>query len=212
MKQFWFAFCFMLCASTVFSAEKPVLLDDTLPNANYYTSKKAQENWDEFGKETDYRFGYGNREMNIIFGKITGGDCKDNKSWLVSAMNRYPEVVAKGLLHVDAICAGKRIIGDLDYATDVDPQKQYLNVKTDGGNLWQHFTGMLNVDGQNMQVSAQSKFTWKWDDERPDLESNGKVSLSIVNNQIDGFPDEVNLGDWNPKTISWEKNNPYKSE
>lgn len=185
-------------------AAPPLLLDDSVPENHYYTSDQAAKNWEAFSEATNNAFGYGSRETTIIFGDITGGQCKENKSWLALAFGRYPQHLQKGILHVDAVCNGAHITGTLDYGSIVGQKDNYYDAASGKGEpVHAVLRGMLTSTDKNVEGVAEVKFDWKWKDDAPDMETTGDVVLSQVHNILPNLPDFTKLGTWKAKTINW---------
>lgn len=204
-----FLVLFVLLFPSFVNAEAPILLDDTADEYRYIPDNPgAIKNWNQFGQETDWLFGYGSRESSMVFGKITGGICKDNNSWLVLAFGRYPESLTKSLLHIDAVCEGKHVTGNLEYGYVLDPKQTYYDAASGKGEaIHVVLNGMLTIDGKNVEGTAEAKFNWKWKDDVPDMESEGNVTFSQMHHNID-LSDFIDLGKWQSKTVNWhtEKN------
>lgn len=194
----------LLFFPTVACAGMPLILDDSVPETNYYTSEKAAANWRAFSEATDGAFGYGCRDATIVFGKIEGGVCKENKSWLVLAFGRYPEHLVKSLLHVDAVCGGTHITGNLDYGDIIDAKNDYYDAASGKGeNIHAFLRGMLTATDKNVEGVAEVKFDWKWKSDAPDMETMGEVVLSQVHDILPGLASFTKLGTWKAKTINW---------
>ena len=204
-------FMFMACAAV--AAEKISLLDDAADGNSYYANPKALKMWNEFEKDTGYAFGYGSREMKIVYGKLDGGDCQDNKSWFAGAIPRAPEVIAKGILHVDAVCKGKHVTGNLDYAFDVEPKREHPASREEAGaDMFHALNGTLNVDGKNVESYGEIKYKWRWDFEKPDWTSDGAVKIMDIHSLLGNYNLMFNLGNVHLHTIAWGHDNFYKPE